>query len=560
MINPTFWKKFFLVLKVIEVRLRFIAVLLITALVIGYWDTIANYWDKWTRPAHVQVGKLAMDEEFYCPMHPQVVRDDYDPNGQVPHCPICGMPLSLRKKGRAAPLPEGITARVQLSPDRVQLAGVETVEVGYRPLVRQVTTVGSVAYDQSRRSRITSRVGGYVEKLYVDKTYIPVKQDQPLAEIYSPELYSASQELLVAAGRGMDPQLVSFARQRMKLLGVADKEIDAILAAGKAAPLLLIRSPRTGQVVGKNIEAGSRVEQGMTLFDIADLSTVWIEADVYEKDLSILRIGQHVHATLDALPGEIFKGEVASIYSELDPSTRTVRVRFQVDNPAGKLRPGMFATVRIDALAEPAEQSASGGVLAVPERSVIDTGTRQIVYVEREPGLFEGRQVHLGLRSGEFYPVLTGLKPGEKVAAAGAFLIDAETRLNPSAGTYFGASGGPSHTAAQNPMPADMQMDETHQSRIPAATSAKEQAKATEEAIPPEVKKNLAQLSPEDQALAAHQKFCPVTGLMLGLMGVPVKVMLKNQPVFLCCPGCIEEAKSNPDRILKKVAELLKKQ
>ena len=560
MTNPTFWKRFFLVLKVIEVRLRFIAVLLITALVIGYWDTIANYWDKWTRPAHVQVGKLAKDEEFYCPMHPQVVRDDYDPNGQAPHCPICGMPLSLRKRGAAAELPPGVTARAQLSPQRMQLAGVETVEVGYRPLVRQVLTVGSVAYDQSRRSRITSRVGGYVEKLYVDKTYIPVKEDQPLAEIYSPELFSASQELLVAAGRGMDPQLVPFARQRMKLMGVADKEIDAILATGKAAPLLLIRSPRTGQVVGKSIEAGSRVEQGMTLFDVADLSTVWIEADVYEKDLSILRIGQHVHATLDALPGDIFRGEVASIYSELDPSTRTVRVRFQVDNASGKLRPGMFATVRIDAPAEPSEQSASGGVLAVPERAVIDTGTRQIVYVEREPGVFEGREVHLGLRIGEFYPVLKGLEPGERVAAAGAFLIDAETRLNPSAGTYFGASGGPGQAGTQKPMPADMPMDATRQSRGPAAKSAKEPLKPSEEEIPLEVKKNLAQLPPEDQTLAARQKTCPVTGLMLGLMGVPVKITLKDQPVFLCCHGCVEEAKSDPDKILKKVAELAKKQ
>ena len=197
---------------------------------------------------------------------------------------------------------------MQLSPERVQLAGIETVEIGYQPLVQQTVTVGSVAYDQSRLSRITSRVNGYVEKLYVDKTYIAVKQDEPLAEIYSPELFASSQELLLAAKRGADSELVAPARQRLKLLGVADEEIDAMIAAGKASPRLVIRSPRTGQVIGKNIEAGSRVEEGMTLLDVADLSTVWIEADVYEKDIPYIRPGQAMHATLDALPNRVFQG------------------------------------------------------------------------------------------------------------------------------------------------------------------------------------------------------------------------------------------------------------
>ena len=241
-----------------------------------------------------------------------------------------------------------MTGRVQLSPERVQLAGIETVEIGYQPLVKQTVTVGNVAYDQSRLSRIVSRVNGYVEKLYVDKTYVTVKQDEPLAEIYSPELYASSQELLLAAERGANSELVAPARQRLKLLGVSDEEIDAMIASGKAIPRLVIRSPRTGQVIGKEIVAGSRVEEGMTLLDIADLSTVWIEADVYEKDIAYLRPGQAIQATVEAMPNQIFHGEVALIYSQLDPATRTVRVRFKVDNASGELRPGMFATVRID--------------------------------------------------------------------------------------------------------------------------------------------------------------------------------------------------------------------
>jgi membrane fusion protein, copper/silver efflux system len=539
-----FWPRFKLLVKVLEVRLRFIAILVVTALVIGYWDTITNYWDKWTRSGPAQISKLAKDDEFYCPMHPQVVREDFDPNGEVPHCPICGMPLSLRKKGLPTVLPPGVTSRVQLSPDRVQLAGIETVEIGYQPLAKQIKTVGNVTYDQSRLSRIVSRVNGYVEKLYVDKTYVTVKQDEPLAEIYSPELYASSQELLLAAKRGSSAELVAPARQRLKLLGVSDEEIDAIISSGKALPRLTIRSPQTGQVIGKEIVAGARVEEGMTIFDIADLSTVWIEADVYEKDIEYLRPGEAVHATVEAMPNRIFNGTVALIYSQLDPTTRTVRVRFKVDNTSAELRPGMFATVQIDTPLNEVEPFKSTDVLAVPERSVIDTGTRQIVYVQREPGLYEGVEVKLGPRVGEFYPVLKGLEVGQKVAAAGAFLIDAETRLKPSAGTYFGASGGSKSTSTQSltPMPE-------------RSTTAQTMPPDTGE-IPENVKNNLAKLPPEDQKLVAKQKFCPITKLRLGSMGVPVKITLKGQPVFLCCPGCVDKAKKDPDATVKIVMEL----
>jgi multidrug efflux pump subunit AcrA (membrane-fusion protein) len=546
--NSNFWQKFKLIVKVVEVRLRFIAILLVTALVIGYWDTITNYWDKWTRSAPAEISKLAKDEEFYCPMHPQVIRDDFDPNGTVPHCPICGMPLSLRKKGVPSILPPGVTGRVQLSPDRVE------------PLVKQTITVGNVAYDQSRLSRIVSRVNGYVEKLYVDKTYVTVKQDEPLAEIYSPELYSSSQELLLAAGRGANAELVAPSRQRLKLLGVGEEEIDAMIASGKATARLVIRSPRSGQVIGKDIVAGARVEEGMTLLDIADLSTVWIEADVYEKDIAYLRPGQAIQATVEAMPNRIFQGEVALIYSQLDSATRTVRVRFKVDNASGELRPGMFATVRIDTPLDQIEQFKSGQVLAVPERAVIDTGTRQIVYVQRQPGLFEGVEVQLGPRVGEFYPVLKGLQPGEKVAAAGAFLIDAETRLNPSAGTYFGASGGPTSSTVRNAIPQTQPGTNVQKPSASAETSTITQTPSPNAGeISEKIKANLTKLSPQDQKLAAEQKFCPITGLLLGSMGVPVKITLKGQTVFLCCPGCVDEAKKNPEKTLIKVAELMKK-
>ncbi len=194
-------QKFRMVRRAISLRIRFIAVLAGVGMFIGYWDTVKNYWDKWTQPRTIAARQLKPGDEFFCPMDPQVVRSNYEPNGDVPNCPICGMPLSVRKKGEAAKLPEGITARVQLSPERIQLAGIETVPVDYRPIVKQTQTVGYVAYDESRLSKIVSRVGGYVEKLYVDKSFTVVHEGDPLAEIYSPELYSTAQELILATQR-----------------------------------------------------------------------------------------------------------------------------------------------------------------------------------------------------------------------------------------------------------------------------------------------------------------------------------------------------------------------
>ena len=230
--------------------------LVVTFLAIVYWDTLTNYWEKWTRPAAAAGGGTLVDEEYFCPMHPEVIRDRPDPGGKTPICPICKMPLSLRKRGEPEKLPSGVTARVQLSPERVQLAGVQTVAVAYRPMTLQTVAVGNVAYDESRLSRIVSRVGGYVEKLYVDRTFMPVEKGQPLAEIYSPDLYVTMEELLAASLRRPNDDFAQHARQRLKLFGVQDEEIEKVLASKKVLPILTIRAPHGGQVVGKPIVAG----------------------------------------------------------------------------------------------------------------------------------------------------------------------------------------------------------------------------------------------------------------------------------------------------------------
>ncbi len=364
------------------------------------------------------------------------------------------------------------------------------------------------------------------------------------------------------------------------LLGVGPEEIDAIAASGQAAPRLVIRSPQTGYVVDKKIVAGSSVETRMTLFEVADLSTVWVEADVYEKDIALLKPGQAVEATVEAFPNRTFAGKLALVYPQLDTATRTNRVRFELNNPQRELRPGMFATVQINAPLESIEPYKSLAVksgtilltghgegnaaagyefLVVPERAVVDSGTKKVVYVEREPGLFEGVEVELGPRNGQYYPVLKGLSPGDRVAAAGGFLIDAETRLNPAAAsTYFGASGGPQVSAPSmmqtapsqrrgEQAPAGKDKSDSGQATPPRAAAATPSA---------EDRKNIDQLPEADRQLALAQRACPITGAAIGSMGVPVKIILRGQPVFVCCKGCVAKAKKDPDGTLKKVAEL----
>lgn len=488
-------------LRIAAVRLRFIGLLVAVVLVVGYWDAIKARFARWTHGEEDVATGAVEGVEFYCPMHPHIVRD-------VPgSCPICGMPLSARKKGGKTATPEGVLARVQLSPYRIAQAGIHTSTVDWRPLEREVTTVGSVEYDERTLARISARFAGRIESLAVAYTGASVERGAPLASIYSPDLYAAQESLLsadaaLAALRGASPvdpsaisrqqALVEASRSRLLLWGLWEPQVEAILKAGKAQPAIEILAPLSGTVTRKAIVVGDYVMEGGLLFDIADLSHVWVTARVFEDDLGLVGVGARMEATASAFPGETFEGPVTFVDRFIDRTTRTAVVRADLPNPAGQLRPGLYVTARLKvSFADvepfrslprpppgpprtvyvcemhpeivrdaPGECELCGGmklepkeipsgpgpkdVLAVPESAVVDTGRRKVVYVESSPGVFDAKEVVLGPRAGDFYPVVRGIEAGMRVATAGSFLIDAETRLNPAAaGTYFGASGKP---------------------------------------------------------------------------------------------------------------------
>lgn len=534
-------------------RLRFLFILGAIGFVIVKWDDLVARYEKYVRPV-AGASAADPDHEYFCPMHPTVLRAT-----NKEKCPICFMPLSKRKKGEAGGgevLPAGTVARVQLSPYRIVLAGVRTAPVEYHAISREITTVGTVEFDERKLKTVSARVKGRIDTLRVNQTGQMVHAGDPLAELYSPDLVVTVQTLLDGRAANNTVQ-EDLARDRLKLWGIDAAQVDEIAKAGKPITHLTIRSPIRGHVLKKYVREGQYVEEGGPLFDVADLSTVWIQAQLYEDDLAFLPAGGHdpktgkpdfdlpMTAATRAFPGRPFTGTLSFLFPHVDAQTRTLTARFDVPNRDHELRPGMTATVTLalpyDLLAKtPAGaglRTRDGKILAVPESSVIDTGARKVVYRQSLPDTFDGMAVALGPKlyapgGAVFYPVLTGLAEGDRVVTAGSFLIDAETRLNPALGsTYIGGSSGGQNSSVIRPT-----TPEDKDTKVAAA---------------------LAQLTPDDRKLAEAQKWCPILGGQLGLMGVPIKVSLGGgRSVFVCCEGCIPRAKADPPKTLQRLEEL----
>jgi len=327
---------------------------------------------------------------------------------------------------------------VEIPLDKQQMIGVKVVSISQQALKIAIRTVGRVEIDEKKIATVNARFEGWIEKLHADYVGKKVKKGEALAEVYSPELYSTQQELINLAkwggqGKTVKDENISAmlnrdadatldaAKQRLRLWDISEEQIKAIVDTGKPQRLLTIVSPVDGTIVLKNAVSGMRFMAGEKLFDIVDLSTIWIIAEIYENELPLVKMGDTAVIRLSSLPNKEFFARIEYIAPTLSPDTRTAKVRFSLPNSGGLLKPQMFTNVEINVNA--------GTRLAVPDDAILDTGERQIVYVDKGEGNFEPREVKLGLRADGYREVLKGLQSGEKVARSATFLIDSEAQL-----------------------------------------------------------------------------------------------------------------------------------
>jgi Cu(I)/Ag(I) efflux system membrane fusion protein len=420
-------------------------ILILIALTGGGW-----YASQHKGHDHAAEGKGTQGKQLYtCSMHPFIIKD------KPGTCPICGM--ELIKKIDAAPAdsvaqtPEqkqlaDMLGHVSLSPTQRVMANVATLEAKQGSLNKEINAVGIVQYDQSRQAKVTAWIAGRIDRLNVNTVGAYVSRDKPVAEIYSPDLVATQQEYLLAIksreqlknspipsisqnGDG----LVQSSKQRLMLFGVKESQIVELEKAGKPTIRLPIYTPISGTVIEKMVQQGQYVNVGEVLFNVADLSHVWIEIDVFENEVPYVRIGQQVEIRSAVEHGAAFNGRISFVYPFHDPKTHTVKARVEMPNPNHMLKPDMFvnAIIRIPLVKG----------IVVPATAVIDTGKRQVVWVETSPGMFEPRDVQVGEKVDDKVQILSGIKPGDKVAVSGGYLIDSESQLKGSGGGHENMPG-----------------------------------------------------------------------------------------------------------------------
>ena len=377
-------------------------------------------------------------ETYICPMHPTVVSD------KPGSCPICNMDLVEKEVTGSS---EG-EATVQIDPATIQNIGVKTMVVAKQPLTRTVRAVGRVDYDETRIMDVNSKIAGWVEELYVDYTGQWVKKGQPLLALYSPELVAAQEEYLTAldyaermrggvdrdVAQGAD-DLLAAARQRLLYWDISTGQIAELEKTRQVGRTMPILAPRSGIVTHKDVLEGAYIRSGQHLYRIADLSVVWIYADVYEYEMPWISKGQRVEVSLSYLPGEQFEGKVDYIFPFMNEKTRTVQVRMVFDNADGALKPDMYADVVIR------PEVAREGIV-IPVQAVIHSGTRRVVVMAHGDGRFEPREIHTGVETEDGYEVMRGLNPGEEIVTSAQFLIDSESNLKAALAGMRGDVGG----------------------------------------------------------------------------------------------------------------------
>ena len=315
-----------------------------------------------------------------------------------------------------------------------QLIGVRSTPAAYATLTQEIRAVGTVGYDERGLTQVTVKTSGWVREVFVDSIGRPVRKGDPLFTLYSPDLLATQDEHLLAVktqaqlvvsplgdAKANAASLVASTRERLRLWDVTDAQMAALERRGKAEPVLTVYAPSSGIVMKREALPGKYVEPGTTLYEVADLSTIWISADIYESEVAAVKLNQPASVTFAAYPGETFEGTVSYIYSTLNAEARTVRVRVEMLNPGLRLKPGMFGTVTL--------VTDAARMLVVPKEAVLDTGLRQLVFMDRGEGAYAPYPVKLGHRSQDTVEVLEGLKEGDRIVTSANFLLDAESKL-----------------------------------------------------------------------------------------------------------------------------------
>jgi Cu(I)/Ag(I) efflux system membrane fusion protein len=335
---------------------------------------------------------------------------------------------------------------VNVSPEKQQLVGIRTAVAEVRPMVKKIRTVGIVTYDETRVAQVFSKVDGWVEKLFVNYTGKLVQKGQPLFTYYSPDLVTTQEEYLLALdakqrlgsssikeiSAGADSLLES-AHRRLALWDISEDQIGELQKSRRPKRSLTLYSPTTGFVIKKDVLQGMKVMPDKELYTIADLSTVWVNADIYEYELAQVRVGQKATINLSYFPGKIFNGKVAWIAPVLDEKTRTAKVRLEFPNRDFILKPEMYANAEIEI--------DGGRKLAVPDEAVLDSGLRKVVFLDKGEGRFEPAEVQTGNKFDGYYEIVAGLSPGERILASASFLLDSESRLTEAMGSMAGMAG-----------------------------------------------------------------------------------------------------------------------
>lgn len=376
--------------------------------------------------AQVKVG------HFYCPMEAEHVQE------KPGKCPLCGMKLVEKKPqatASAAPVP-GLTT-VAITAETRQRMGLKLGTVEKRAMTGAVRTSARIVANETRQHRVTTKIEGWVDKLFVATTGQAIKKGDPLLTLYSPDLVSAQAEYLIALD-GVKTHggesLLAASRRRFELWDISEEQIDQLEKSGKAEKYLTLYAPASGWVTERMVLAGQKIMPGEPLMVISDLTEIWADADIYQSDLPHVKVGMPVEVTLPYWPGQVFTGQVSFITPTLNPMTRTLNARLEIHNPDLLLKPEMYATAIL--------KLEHGEKLAVPTSAVLFTGTRNVAFRDVGDGHLAPAELKLGARSGDYYEVLEGLNEGNKVVVSANFLVDSESSMKAAVESLMKGGGG----------------------------------------------------------------------------------------------------------------------